>query len=317
MQLKIRKPQKTSDTSLIKKSNATVLKKMLRYKYFYLMALPVVVITFIFYYMPMYGIKFAFTKYGPFAPAKFIGLDNFRTLFKTPQFLSAFRNTITLSLLNLFVGMIVTIVFALLLNEVKNKFAKSFVQTLLYLPHFLSWVVVASIFTIILSPQDGFINQLLVQTGHKPFYFLVSEKWWTPIFVFIARWKDTGWGTIIYLAALSGISPELYEAASIDGASRLKQCFHVTIPGIMNTILVIFILDLAKVLNLFDSVFNLMNPLVYSVSDTIQTYTFRVMSQQADYGYTTAVGLFKSVIALVLVLAANKISKKIKGSSIL
>ena len=156
-----------------------------------------------------------------------------------------------------------------------------------------------------------------MQLGYKPFYFLISEKWWTPIFLFISRWKDTGWGTIIYLAALSGINTELYEAASIDGATRLKQCFHVTLPGIMNTILVVFILDLAKVLNLFDSAFNLMNPLVYSVSDTIQIYTFRVLQQQADYGYTTAVGLFKSVTALVLVLAANQISKKIKGSGIL
>ena len=313
MQTKIKTPK----IKFMKKSNTSVMKRIQRYKYFYLMFLPVLLITFLFFYMPMYGIKFAFTKYGPFAPPKFIGLDNFRTLFKTPQFLSAFSNTISLSLLNLCIGMVVTIVFALLLNEVKNKFAKSFVQTLLYLPHFLSWVVVASIFTIILSPQDGFINQILVRLGHEPIYFLVSEKWWTPIFLFIARWKDTGWGTIIYLAALSGISPELYEAASIDGANRIKQCFHVTLPGIMNTILVVFILDLAKVLNLFDSVFNLMNPLVYSVSDTIQTYTFRVMSQQADYGYTTAVGLFKSVVAMILVLAANQISKKINGSSIL
>ena len=267
--------------------------------------------------MPMYGVKFAFTKYGPFAPPKFIGLDNFKTLFTNDRFLIAFKNTLTLSLLNLFIGMFVTLLFALLLNELNNRFAKSFVQTLLYLPHFLSWVVVASIFTIILSPQDGFINQILVQLGYKPFYFLISEKWWTPIFLFICRWKDTGWGTIIYLAALSGINTELYEAASIDGASRLKQCFHVTIPGIMNTILVVFILDLSKVLNIFDSAFNLMNPMVYNVSDTIQTYTFRIMSQQSDYGYTTAVGLFKSVTALVLVLAANQISKKIKGSSIL
>ncbi|MBU3114107.1 ABC transporter permease subunit [Clostridium lacusfryxellense] len=301
----------------MKTSNSSVIKRMIRYKYFYLMFLPVLLITFLFYYMPMYGIKFAFTKYGPFAPAKFIGLENFRVLFKTPKFLSAFSNTISLSLLNLSIGMVVTIIFALLLNELSSKFAKSFVQTLLYLPHFLSWVVVASIFTIILSPQDGFINQILVQLSYKPFYFLVSEKWWTPIFLFIARWKDTGWGTIIYLAALSGISPELYEAAAIDGASRIKQCIHVTLPGIMNTILVVFILDLAKVLNLFDSVFNLMNPVVYSVSDTIQTYTFRVMQQQADYGYTTAVGLFKSVVTLVLVILANQISKKIKGSSIL
>ncbi|MGV8982015.1 ABC transporter permease [Clostridium sp.] len=298
-------------------SNGTLIKRIIRYKYFYMMFLPVLLTSLLFYYMPMYGIKFAFTKYGPFAPPKFIGLENFTTLFKNPNFLSAFRNTITLSLLNLFIGMIVTIVFALLLNELKSKFCKSFVQTLLYLPHFLSWVIVASIFTIILSPQDGFINQILVQLGHKPFYFLISEKWWTPIFLFISRWKDTGWGTIIYLAALSGINPELYEAAAMDGANRLKQCWNVTLPGIMNTILVVFILDLSKVMNLFDSVFNLMNPLVYNVSDTVQTYTFRIMSEQSDYGYATAVGLFKSVVVLVLVLAANQISKKIKGSSIL
>jgi len=298
-------------------SNGTLIKRIIRYKYFYMMFLPVLLTSLLFYYMPMYGIKFAFTQYGPFAPPKFIGLENFTTLFKNPNFLSAFRNTITLSLLNLFIGMIVTIVFALLLNELKNKFCKSFVQTLLYLPHFLSWVIVASIFTIILSPQDGFINQILVQLGHKPFYFLISEKWWTPIFLFISRWKDTGWGTIIYLAALSGINPELYEAAAMDGANRLKQCWHVTLPGIMNTILVVFILDLSKVMNLFDSVFNLMNPLVYNVSDTVQTYTFRIMSEQSDYGYATAVGLFKSVVVLVLVLSANQVSKKIKGSSIL
>lgn len=281
------------------------------------MFFPVLLAAFLFFYMPMYGIKYAFTEYGPFAPAKYIGLDNFKTLFNNPNFISAFTNTITLSLLNLFIGMVVTIVFALLLNELTSKYTKSFVQTLLYLPHFLSWVVVASIFTIILSPQDGFINQIRVQLGFEPFYFLISEKWWTSIFLFIARWKDTGWGTIIYLAALSGINPELYEAAGMDGANRLQQVFHVTLPGIMNTILVVFILNLAKVLNLFDSVFNLMNPMVYNVADTVQTYTFRLMSQQADYGYATAVGLFKSVVVLFLVLFANHISKKIKGSSIL
>lgn len=298
-------------------SNGSLIKRIVRYKYFYMMFFPVLLTSFLFYYMPMYGIKFAFTKYGPFAPPKYIGLDNFKALFKNPKFITAFTNTITLSLLNLCIGMIVTIIFALLLNELKSKFCKSSVQTLLYLPHFLSWVIVASIFTIILSPQDGFINQIRVQLGYEPFYFLISKKWWTPIFLFIARWKDTGWGTIIYLAALSGINPELYEAAAMDGASRLKQCIHVTLPGIMNTILVVFILDLSKVLNLFDSVFNLMNPMVYSVSDTIQTYTFRIMSQQSDYGYATAVGLFKSVVVLVLVLAANQVSKKIKESSIL
>ena len=301
----------------IPSTNGSLKKRILKNKYFYLMFLPVLAILILFYYMPMYGIKYAFTEFGPFAPARFIGLDNFKALFANKNFINAFTNTITLSLLNLLFSMTVTIIFALLLNELRSKFCKSFVQTLLYLPHFLSWVVVASIFTLILSPQDGFINQILVHFGHKPTYFLVSEKWWTPIYLFISRWKETGWGTIIYLAALSGINPELYEAAAIDGASKLKQCFHVTIPGIMNTILVVFILDLAKVLNIFDSAFNLMNSMVYNVSDTIQTYTYRVMAQQSDYGYSTAVGLFKSVVALVLVLTANQLSKKIKGSSIL
>lgn len=312
---------KTSNSNFKKssklKKNNSLKKRIIKNKYFYIMFLPVFLILFMFYYMPMYGIKYAFTEYGPFGPAKYIGLDNFKVLFSNDNFINAFTNTISLSLLNLFISMSVTIIFALLLNEIRVKFCKSFIQTLLYLPHFLSWVVVASIFTIVLSPQDGFINQILVHFGYKPTYFLVSEKWWTPIYLFIARWKETGWGTIIYLAALSGINPELYEAAAMDGASRLKQCIHVTLPGIMNTILVVFILELAKVLNIFDSAFNLMNPMVYNVSDTIQTYTYRLMSQQADYGFSTAVGLFKSVVALVLVLGANHLSKKIKGSSIL
>lgn len=299
------------------KHSGNLKSRMLKYKYFYLMFFPVFVVLFLFYYMPMYGIKYAFTDYGPFGEPQFIGLDNFRTLFSNTDFIKAFINTVSLSLANLLIGMIVTITFALLLNELKSKFFKSAVQTLLYLPHFLSWVIVASIFILILSPTDGVVNQVLALTGHKPIYFLATEKYWRPIYLFICRWKDTGWGTIIYLAALSGINPELYEAASIDGASRIKQCFHVTIPGIMNTILVVFILDLSKVLNLFDSAFNLMNPMVYNVSDTIQTYTYRIMSTQADYGYSTAVGLFKSVVALVLVLIANQASKKIKGSSIL
>ena len=297
--------------------NNSLFKRIMKYKYFYMMFFPVFLVLFLFYYMPMYGIKYAFTEYGPFAPAKYIGLENFKTLFSTKDFITSFANTVSLSLMNLVIGMFVTIVAALLLNELRSKFGKSFVQTLLYLPHFLSWVVVASIFTLILSPTDGFINTILNFFGYKSTYFLVSEKWWTPIYLFICRWKETGWGTIIYLAALAGINPELYEAAAIDGASRFKQCIHVTIPGIMNTILVVFILDLSKVLNIFDSAFNLMNPMVYSVSDTIQTYTYRVMSQQADYGYSTAIGLFKSVVALVLVLLANQLSKKIKGSSIL
>lgn len=291
--------------------------RILKYKYFYLMFLPVFIATIIFKYIPMAGIRFAFTKYGPFAPPKYIGWENFERLLTNPKFISAFKNTIFLSLGNLILSTIITVIFALLMNELYNKFFKSFVQTVLYLPHFISWVVTASIFYLILSPDNGFINQILGVFGVDPKYFLIEEKWWTPIYYFINRWKDTGWGTIIYLAALSGINTELYEAAAMDGAGRLKQTWYITIPGILNTILVVFILNLAKIMNLFESVFVMQNPMVLRVAEVIKTYNYKVGLQQSDYGYSTAVGLFNSLIAMVLVLIADKASKKIKGSGIL
>lgn len=295
----------------------SLMRRIMQYKYFYLMFLPIFVFTVVFNYIPMMGIRYAFYKYNPFAPPKFIGLDNFRTLLVNPKFIAAFKNTLRLSIMNLILGMLVSIIFALLLNELYNRYFKSFVQTVLYLPHFISWVVTASIFYLILSPTDGFINQMLSFFGIEPIYFMVEEKWWTPIYYFINRWKETGWGTIIYLAALSGINPELYEAAMIDGAGRLKQTWYVTIPGIMNTILVVFILNLAKVMNIFESVFVLQNSMVLNVSEVIKTYNYKVGLLQSDYGYSTAVGLFNSVISMILVIIADKASQKIKGSGIL
>jgi putative aldouronate transport system permease protein len=265
----------------------------------------------------MLGIRFAFTKYTPFADPQYVGLKNFKDLFSDYMFVDAFRNTVFLSLSNLLLAMIFTVGFALLLNEIGHLFFKSAIQTVLYLPHFISWVVVASVFTIILSPSNGLVNQILGLFGFKATYFLASEKWWTPIYLFVSRWKETGYGTIIYLAALSGVNPELYEAAAIDGAGRFKQAIHVTLPAIRTTILIVFILELAKVMNIFQSVFVMMNPTVYHVADVIQTYTYRVGLQQTDYGYSTAIGLFKSVISLVLVIIANKMSKKISGEGIL
>jgi putative aldouronate transport system permease protein len=307
---------KTSNM-VAKTENKDIISIIKKYKYFYLMFLPVFVINIIFNYVPMLGIRFAFYKYGPFAPPKFIGWKNFASLFSNTRFITAFNNTIILSLVNLILGTVVSIAFALLMNELYNKFFKSFVQTVLYLPHFISWVVTASIFYLMLSPDGGFINELLGIFGVQPIYFMVDEKWWRPIFYFINRWRETGWSTIIYLAALSSINTELYEAASIDGAGRLKQTWHITIPGIMNTILVVFILHLAKVLNLFESVFVLTNPMVVDSSEVIQTYVYKVGLKQNDYGYSTAVGLFKSVLSMILVYIANRMSQKIKGEGIL
>lgn len=293
--------------------------KIKKDKFYYLMFLPVFVMTIIFNYIPMFGIRYAFYKFTPFKK-EFIGLDNFKNIFfgiNSQRFWLAFKNTIILSLSNLILGIIASVVLALLLNEVYNKKIRGAIQTIVYLPHFLSWVVTASIFTIILSPQGGFINSILEAMGKEPIYFLTSEKWWRPIFLLIYRWKETGWGTIIYLAAMTSINPQLYEAAEIDGAGRWRQTIYITIPALMPTILVVFVLNLGKVLNIFESVFVLYNPMVHNVADVIGTFTYRIGMQQADYGLGTAIGLFKSLIAMILVLITNKVSQKVRGSDIL
>ncbi len=288
-----------------------------RYANFYVMFIPVLVVLFLFYYLPMYGVKYAFTEFTPFGPATWIGFDNFTKLFQSQRFWDAFNNTLFLSIINLFLSMLFSVGFALLINEIGRLALKKVVQTVIYLPHFLSWVVVAGIFTIILSQESGIVNIVLEKMGFERIDFLTNEDWWRPVFFFINRWKETGWGTIIFIAALSGISPDLYEAAEIDGAGRLKQTWYITIPSLMNTILVVFILNLAKIMNIFESVFVLYNETVYSVSDVIQTYTYRVgMQGTFNYGYSTAVGLFKSFVALILVGFSNWMSSKINGKGI-
>ncbi len=302
------------------KSKLTV--RIWKYRYFYLMFAPVFLTTLLFYYLPMLGIRFSLYKYTPFMKVpKFVGFDQFEKLLNSPPFWIAFKNTMVLSLTNLALSMFLAVAISLLLNEIRRSFIKKTVQTIIYLPHFLSWVVVASIFMIILSPQAGFVNELLVSLHilKEPIYFLADPDWWAPAYYFINRWKETGWGTVIFLASLTSISPELYEAASIDGANRWQQTLKITIPSIMSTFIIVLILNLAKVLNLFESVLVLYNPLVYEVSDVIQTYVYRssIIASSPDYGYTTAVGLFKSVVSCVLVLGSDYISKKIRGRGIL
>ncbi len=298
------------------KKNFTVA-RITKYKWFYVMFLPVFLMTLIFQYIPMIGIRYAFYQYNPFSEPVFIGMENFIELTYNANFIRAFTNTLVLSLVNLVITMVVSIFFAILMNEIYTKVFKSFVQTVLYLPHFISWVVTASIFALILSPDHGLINEVLGLFGVDPVYFLANESMWRPIYYFINRWKETGWNTIIYLAAISGINAELYEAAAIDGAGKIRQTISITIPSIMTTILVVFILNLAKVLNIFESVFVLQNPLVLDVSEVIQTYVYKKGLIESNYGYSTAVGLFRSVISMVLVMISDWMSKKIKGEGIL
>ncbi len=302
--------------------NSKTARNMWRYKWFYFMFAPVFIIVTLIHYLPMLGIRYAFFKYNPFTPVpQWVGFDNFERLFSSDAFWTALKNTLILSLSNLALSMFLSVVIALLINEIIHSTTKKTFQTVVYLPHFLSWVVTASVFMLILSPQNGLVNSLLLQFGliEEPIYFLADLEWWRPTYLFISRWKETGWGTVIFLATLAGISPELYEAAGMDGAGRWKQTLYITIPCILDTFVIVLILNLAKVLNLFESVLVLYNALVYPVADVLQTYIYRIsiISPSPEYGYSTAVGLFKSLVACGLVLGSNWASKKIRGRGIM
>lgn len=304
-------------TTNIKRNKTSLKTRIYQYRYFYLMFLPVFLAFLVFNYIPMVGILISFFDWGLFGINEFVGFDNFMTLFQSTAFLRAFGNTLYISIWNLVLSMVCCVGLALLIDEVRGKHFKKLTQTIIYIPHFLSWVVIASVFSLILSPQDGIVNAVLGLFGVDSIYFLADEHWWTPVFLFIERWKGTGWGTIIFIAALSGVDPSMHEAARIDGATRLQRVLHITLPAIKVTILTVFVLELAKVLNLFESVWVFQNAMVLDKADVIQTYVYRTGVENSDYGLSTAAGLFKSVISVVLVLITNKVSKKVTGEGII
>ena len=275
----------------------------------------------LFNYWPMLGCRYAFTKYIIRSPY-YVGLLHFNTMFTNDVFFwDAFRNTLLLSIVKLILNTGAAVIISLLLNEITNLAFKKTVQTIVYLPHFMSWVVVASIFRLILSVNSsGVVNGTLMNMGliSNPIDFFGSSKYWTGTFFVMNVWKDTGWGTILFLATLSGISPELYEAAQMDGANRFKRLIYITLPALANTIITVFILNLAKVMNLFESVFVTQSAGTYDVSQVLQTYVYNktFSASFSDYGYTTAVGLFKSFVGMILVLGCNYASKKVRGRGI-
>lgn len=293
-----------------------------KYKWFYVLFLPVLAFLIIFHYLPMFGISYAFTKYNVVKAPIFVGLKNFERLFSMPNFWNAFSNTLELSIVKLLLNTGMAVIVSLLLNEVVSTKFKKITQTIIYLPHFLSWVVTASVFQMLLSPTTaGLLNQLLLELGviDKSIYFLGSSATWRSSYYFINIWHDTGWGTIIFMATLTGIDPGIYEAAAIDGAGRWKQMWHITLPSLANTILTVLILNLAKVMNLFESVFVLQNDAVYDVSQVLQTYVYYQTFNSGglpDYGYTTAISLFSSIVGMMLVLICNYASKKVRGRGI-
>ena len=309
--------------------NKSVWQRMYYYRWFYVMFLPVLVFLILFNYLPMAGLRYAFTDYISGTQPKYVGIKHFVDMFglselsrlSSKQFMNALGNTLVLSIVKLILNTGMAVVISLLLNEMRQIHFKKTVQTIIYLPHFMSWVVVASIFKMMLSASNsGMVNQALINMGliTQPIEFLTAESNWRWVYYMVNIWKDTGWGTILFLATLSGISPDLYEAAQIDGANRFNRMRYITMPALANTIITVFILNLAKVMNLFESVFVMYNPSVYNVSDVLQTYIYRqsFSGGAANYGYTTAVGLFKSLVSCALVLICNKASKKVRGRGI-
>ncbi|MDF2922672.1 MAG: binding-protein-dependent transport system inner rane component [Paenibacillaceae bacterium] len=287
----------------------------IKYWDLYLIMVPGILYFLIYKYLPMAGIVIAFQDYGVFSGirgSEWVGLSHFKAMFTDSEFYEIFRNTLVISLYKLIWGFPGPIILAIMLNEIKNVFFKRSVQTLIYLPHFLSWVIIGGVLINLLSPATGIVNEVLQWLGFKPVFFLADPDWFRSILVVSDLWKEVGWGAIVYLAAIAGIDPQLYEAAIMDGAGKWKQITHITFPSLLSTIVIMLLLRLGSILDVgFEQIFVLYSPLVYDVADVIQTYVYRMGITQAEFSFTTAVGLFESVIGLVLVISANKAVKKI------
>lgn len=286
-----------------------------KYRYLLLMFLPAIVYYVVFHYLPIYGILIAFKDY-KFSKgiwgSEWAGLQYFRDLFSTESFWQVFRNTMIISFYKLVFSFPAPIILAILLNEVRLVLFKRVFQTITYLPHFLSWIVVSGMFIQFFSPSSGPVNAVLQMFGIEPIYFMADTRWFRSILVITEIWKGIGWGSIIYLAALTGINPELYEAATVDGAGRFARIRYITLPSLVPVITIMLIFAAGSIINDdFDQIFNMYNTAVYSVGDVISTYTYRKGLVGMEYSFATSVGLFKNVLAFLILLTANTIAKKV------
>ncbi|MCI5652049.1 MAG: ABC transporter permease subunit [Ruminococcus bromii] len=288
-------------------------KDVVRDKWLYLLLLPGMVFMLIFRYIPIFGNVIAFMEYNPYdmAGSTWVGFDQFIKLFQKPAFMKVFGNTLYISILKMVCGFPIPIILALMMNEMRNMKFKKASQTLLYLPHFISWVVMAGLIMSMLDPTTGLVTAILKFFTGKDLQVLTDKNLFVPMLIITDIYKGMGWGTIIYFAALSGVDPQLYEAAEIDGARKWKQLLHITLPSITPTIVIMLILNCNNIVNAgFDQIFMLYSALVYDVADIIDTYVYRIGIQKADYSFSTAAGMFKSVIALVMILIVNTVAKK-------
>jgi putative aldouronate transport system permease protein len=289
-------------------------KKILRNLPLHIMLMPAMILLLIYNYIPLAGNLMAFQKFNPVKGlfrSAWIGFENFRYVLAMPDTFQVLWNTFYIAIMKMAAGILVPVIIALLLNEVRSVKYKRTLQTIVYFPHFLSWVILSGILIDILSPSKGITGQILASVGLKPIFFLGDSKWFPYTLVFTETWKEFGFGTIVYLAALTGIDPTLYEASMIDGANRWKQVKYITIPGIMPIVVLMTILSMGNILNAgFDQVFNLYSPQVYKTGDILDTLVYRIGLLDSQYGVATAVGLFKSVVSFTMLAISYALAYK-------
>ncbi|NLB90742.1 MAG: sugar ABC transporter permease [Clostridiales bacterium] len=315
----MKSPDTISVRSLQKTWWQRIWHNIVEYKYLHLMVLPGIIYFLLFKYVPMYGILIAFKNYkgaaGGFSAimaSEWVWFKNFEIFFNSIYCKRIFGNTIYISLLRLLFSFPAPILLALLINEVRKTWFKRTVQTITYMPYFLSWVVVAGLLNTLLSPDNGIVNIIIKMLGGQPIYFLTSKQHFRTILILSEIWKSIGYGSIVYLAAITGIDQEQYEAARVDGASKFRQMLHITLPGISEIIAIMLLLQIGRMFDdNFDQIFNLYSPSVYEVSDVFETYIYRNGIVESKFSYTAAIGLIKSTIALALILFGNRASKKL------
>ena len=293
---------------------------MKRFYWLYLFLIPGMVAIYLFRLQPMYGLQIAFRDFSPVKGiwgSPWVGWKHFKVLFTSANFIRVFKNSIITSVLQLVCSFPAPIILALLLNEVRMQRYKKTLQTIMYLPHFISWVVVISMVTGLLSQSGGIINTLIVKFGGEKIPFLTSTEWFRPVLIISNIWKESGWGTVIYLAALAGIDPQLYEAAEIDGANRWHSMRYITLPCILSTILVMLIMKMGSILNnSFEVVWLLQNNVNKSVAEVLETYSYQVGLREGRYSFAAAIGFFQSVIGCIMVFTSNWLSKRNGGSGL-
>ncbi|OAS14898.1 ABC transporter permease [Paenibacillus oryzisoli] len=286
----------------------------------YLLLVPGLLLLLLFKYTPMYGVLIAFQDYNIFdgiTGSEWVGLEQFRKLTQSSEFMQVFMNTLLISVYKIVLLFPIPILIALLLNEIRFSAFKRTIQTIIYMPHFLSWVIISGLFMTILSPSDGLVNAVIHWFGGESIRFFMDNHIFRSVIVFTAGWKEIGWNAIIFIAALASVEQEQYEAASIDGANRLQQMWHISLPGIVPTIILMLILRLGMVLDAgTEQILTMYNPTVYASGDVIGTFVYRTGLGKMDYSFSTAVGLFNSVVGFILVISGNGLSKKLLNRSI-